>query len=800
MVSNSRKIILSAVLAAIAFIYLFTMNPCFKNNDSPETSAAAYFLGIGHPPGYPLFSMAAKIFTYIPLGNVAFRVNFFSALLALLTLLITYRTTGIIAAYFRELDGAAGYCMRIFTLCALAFSMIFWEQAVEAKGGIYILNLLFTSLLIYIFLRLQERFHIKYVYMAGLVFGLSLANHWPSAMIMAPFCLYFVFIYHKRFGPGRIIFTLLFLFCGVSAYLYLPIRGHGAPPLNWGNPVSLSSMLWVILRKAYTAPVSPSFDVYLYQVLELIRIVAVNYSLLAVFCVAGFIAMFKRAKKQAVLLCAIFVLTVVLVVFVNLAKREIVYLLDIFLLPALYIMALFIAPGLTALSALKVPKYLSVSAAVIAFAAMSAFNFGINDLSRDYIAYDYGNNILASMNNGSIYIADADHNAMPVYYIQEVEKKRADIKLAVASFLAFDWGIEDFRRRTGIDADMTPHNGGGNIRNLLAYGAKTYGAYRNYSGVEALNDIPGLYLHRRGLLEKTGGKDEKTSFWPFKLYSYRGIFGENNRLNRSDASLLTWYPVTMVNCAVALLNEGDFLDSAELNRMALSFPVDEPRANICYDISMAYFRMNDTVNEMRYLKEAVGLKTTILPVYERLGLLYYNMGLLDRALEVFAAMKAMGGSSESVDRALQIISGFSAGDRLELALMKGNEKLLKNDYVSAREIFDFLIEKGYKNDIIFKNLGVFHFKTGNYKQAIEDFRKSENETHNAAIVLYLAMTFEKLGEYKEAATELESGIKDFSGDKALFAAFRSLKERSKDGKSTDSIDGQGRGDKDKQRP
>jgi tetratricopeptide (TPR) repeat protein len=278
------------------------------------------------------------------------------------------------------------------------------------------------------------------------------------------------------------------------------------------------------------------------------------------------------------------------------------------------------------------------------------------------------------------------------------------------------------------------------------------------------------------------------------------MFGKGKRLNRADTSLITWYPATMVNCAAALLNEGEFPASADLNRMALLFPVDEPRANICYDISMAYFRMNDTANEIRYLKQAVNFKTTILPVYERLGLLYYNMGLLDRSLEVFTAMKTMGGKSEQADKALQIISGFTIKDRLELALMKGNEKLLKNDYVSASEIFDFLIEKGYKNDIIYKNLGVFHFKTGDYKQAVEDFRKSENETHDAAIAFYLAITFEKLGEYKEAAIELENGLKDFPGDKTLTAALSSLKELSSDGKNTYSINGQGRGDKDKQRP
>ena len=203
---------------------------------------------------------------------------------------------------------------------------------------------------------------------------------------------------------------------------------------------------------------------------------------------------------------------------------------------------------------------------------------------------------------------------------------------------------------------------------------------------------------------------------------------------------------------------------------------------------------------MRYLKEAVYYKTDILQVYERLGMLYFNMGLLDTALDLFRTAKSKGSRLEVIDRCMSVIAGFSQKDKFELALMKGNESLQKNDYVSASEIFDFLIEKRYKRDIIYKNLGVFHFKTGDFKKALAYFEKSDNETHDAVTVLYLAMDLEKLGDDKKAEIELEKGLNDFPQDKALAAALRLLKERFLNGESTNSVNRQGRSDKDKQRP
>src|SRR3954470_18678411 len=76
-------------------IYMLTLAPSVTFFDSGEFITASFSLGSAHSPGYALFMMFAKPFTWLPLGNIAFRVNVataFSSSAACLAvyLLVTY--------------------------------------------------------------------------------------------------------------------------------------------------------------------------------------------------------------------------------------------------------------------------------------------------------------------------------------------------------------------------------------------------------------------------------------------------------------------------------------------------------------------------------------------------------------------------------------------------------------------------------------------------------------------------------------------------------------------------------------
>ena len=72
------------VFLVALLVYFWTLAPTVTLVDSGELIVAARFLGVAHPPGFPLYVMLAHLASLFPIGNVAERINFASALFAAL--------------------------------------------------------------------------------------------------------------------------------------------------------------------------------------------------------------------------------------------------------------------------------------------------------------------------------------------------------------------------------------------------------------------------------------------------------------------------------------------------------------------------------------------------------------------------------------------------------------------------------------------------------------------------------------------------------------------------------------------
>src|SRR3712207_295524 len=78
-----RPSYLAATIASLAVftLYLLTLAPSTAMWDTSEYIAAAYTLGLPHPPGNPLFVLIGRVFAILPIpGNVAMRINVLAAL------------------------------------------------------------------------------------------------------------------------------------------------------------------------------------------------------------------------------------------------------------------------------------------------------------------------------------------------------------------------------------------------------------------------------------------------------------------------------------------------------------------------------------------------------------------------------------------------------------------------------------------------------------------------------------------------------------------------------------------------
>src|SRR5687768_18546172 len=87
-----RTDILFAVLIGLSALtlYIRTLAPSLLWGDSAEFQTLSYTLGMTHPSGYMTQIMLGKLFTYIPVGNIAFRVNLLSAFFGALAVAETY--------------------------------------------------------------------------------------------------------------------------------------------------------------------------------------------------------------------------------------------------------------------------------------------------------------------------------------------------------------------------------------------------------------------------------------------------------------------------------------------------------------------------------------------------------------------------------------------------------------------------------------------------------------------------------------------------------------------------------------
>src|SRR5215212_10615094 len=95
---SKQDISISALLATGALaLYVRTLAPALLLGDGAEFQILAATLGIAHPTGYPIYLLLGKLFTWLPIGSIAYRVNLLSASAGALALALLYligRTLG----------------------------------------------------------------------------------------------------------------------------------------------------------------------------------------------------------------------------------------------------------------------------------------------------------------------------------------------------------------------------------------------------------------------------------------------------------------------------------------------------------------------------------------------------------------------------------------------------------------------------------------------------------------------------------------------------------------------------------
>jgi tetratricopeptide (TPR) repeat protein len=175
--------------------YYLTLAPTVTLEDAGELAVASDYLGVPHPPGYPIWSLLTWFFqwvlhfsTYNGSPNPAWPVALASAVFGagacgLLALLVSRSGADMLSGLKdatqiigTSTENAICWASGVSAGLLFAFSPVLWSQAVIVE--VYSLNALFLMVIIVLLYMWMERQHdYKYLWAVCFLFGLGLTNH-----------------------------------------------------------------------------------------------------------------------------------------------------------------------------------------------------------------------------------------------------------------------------------------------------------------------------------------------------------------------------------------------------------------------------------------------------------------------------------------------------------------------------------------------------------------------------------------------------------------------------------------------
>ena len=170
---------------------------------------------------------------------------------------------------------------------------------------------------------------------------------------------------------------------------------------------------------------------------------------------------FDRKKKDFIVVLLLFILTgIAIVVYLNqypIQPRE----RDYAYAGSFYAFAIWIGLGILAL--IESVKNMPVAGAIGTVAICTIFvpglmaveNWDDHDRSDRYTARDLGANYLETCDKNSVIFTNGDNDTFPLWYNQDVEGVRTDVRVCNLSYLQTDWYIDQMKRKN-YDSDPLP--------------------------------------------------------------------------------------------------------------------------------------------------------------------------------------------------------------------------------------------------------------------------------------------------------------------------------------------------------
>jgi tetratricopeptide (TPR) repeat protein len=333
-------------------------------------------------------------------------------------------------------------------------------------------------------------------WITGLVLALVMHSLTPFLVFMGGW-LFLTFILMQvssRKKAWALSFLIIFSgMIGYSVQLYIPIRSYLEPAIDENNPSDWHSFKAFLERKQYGQESMIARMFYRrgtwasqFGAKErmgfwgFFREQFMNKKLWFIPLFLGLLGIWeqirKRKREGTVLLFLILACTVGLVLYMNFADGtkpdpvtgEIIYIevrdRDYFFTPGFMFFALVMGLGISALLAnlgswLEMKKrvltkpVIGILSVIILGLTILPLNRGLhshNNRSGNYLPYDYAWNLLQSCDKDAILFTNGDNDTFPLWFLQNVEKIRQDVRVVNLSLINTNWYIKQMKHQWGV--------------------------------------------------------------------------------------------------------------------------------------------------------------------------------------------------------------------------------------------------------------------------------------------------------------------------------------------------------------
>ncbi len=280
---------------------------------------------------------------------------------------------------------------------------------------------------------------------------------------------------------------------GFSPHLYIPIRAAQSPRINENNPSNLRRFEDYMARKQYgqesmftrmlkrRAMFKHQFGAYPHMGFwgyfrE--QYSSADWGILRyipfLFGLYGLYIPLRKSFRNGFLLASIFLIgTLGLILYLNFSdgtrgEQLEVRDRDYFFTPGFMMFAIIIGMGFAAF----LPKFLTwlksklgntpalaiwgAVALVILLMPIDtmSYHWRTHDRTGDFMPPDYAYNILNSCEKDGILFTNGDNDTFPLWYLQEVEQVRRDVRVVNLSLLNTDWYIYQLKHQMGVPIEL----------------------------------------------------------------------------------------------------------------------------------------------------------------------------------------------------------------------------------------------------------------------------------------------------------------------------------------------------------